>query len=119
LSLRIYLDDCAYAKDLVLLLRSAGHEVVTPAESGTSGQDDEVHFRFAASRGLVLLTRNCHDFDVLHQANPHHPGILAVYQDNDRSRDMSYADIVRAIANLEAAAVELADGFHVLNVWRY
>ncbi len=31
MSLQIYLDDCAYAKQLVVLLRSAGHQVVTPA----------------------------------------------------------------------------------------
>ena len=36
--------------------------------------------------------------------DPRHSGIFAVYQDNDPSRDMSNADIVRAIRNLEEAA---------------
>jgi len=49
--------------------------------------------------------------------------ILAVYQDNDPSRDMSNADIVRAIRNLEEAVQQggspLHGAFHVLNDWRY
>jgi hypothetical protein len=53
LSLNLYLDDCAYAKTLVQLLRAAGHKVVTPAEAGTSGKADEVHLQFAASQGMV------------------------------------------------------------------
>jgi predicted nuclease of predicted toxin-antitoxin system len=119
LSLKIYLDDCAYAKDLVRLLQAAGHEVVTPAQAGTSRQADEVHFRYAAAQGLVLLTRNPRDFEQLHRANPQHPGVLAIYQDNNPDRDMSYADIVRALANLEKAGIELRDAFHILNAWRY
>jgi len=119
LSLKIYLDDCAYAKSLVTLLRTAGHEVVTPADAGTSGKADEIHFQHAEEHGLILLTRNPDDFAALHEANPEHPGILAVYQDNDPDRDMSYGDIVRALANLENAGIPLEKSFHVLNAWRY
>jgi hypothetical protein len=32
---------------------------------------------------------------------------------------MSYAEIVKAIANLENARIPLAGEFHVLNAWRY
>jgi len=46
-----------------------------------------------------------------------------VYQDNDPSRDMSNADIVRAIRNLEEAAQQggppIQGEFHTLNDWRY
>ena len=59
----------------------------------------------------------------LHQANQQHPDILAVYQDNDPSRDMSQADIVKAIANIEATTESGGDPitgeFHSLNDWRY
>lgn len=119
MSLKIYLDDCAYAKTLVVLLRAAGHEVVTPADAGLTGRDDDVHFQHAAAQGLVLLTRNPRDFELLHRANPSHAGVLAVYQDNDPDRDMSYAEIVRAIANLEGSGLPVAGSFHVLNAWRY
>jgi hypothetical protein len=42
-----------------------------------------------------------------------------VYRDNDRTRDMADADIVRAIVNIHAAGVPLAGETHVLNHWRY
>jgi hypothetical protein len=62
-----------------------------------NGEDDDVHFGFAAARGLTLNTKNPADFKALHDLEQRHSGIFAVYQDNDLSRDMSNADIVRAI----------------------
>jgi hypothetical protein len=119
LSQKIYLDDCAYAKHLVRALEQAGHPVVTPAQAGLTGRPDDVHFRYAAERGLVLLPRNPDDFLELHQRDPTHAGILVVYQDNDPDRDMSHADLVRAIANLLSAGVTLPGTVQVLNAWRY
>jgi hypothetical protein len=119
LSLAIYLDDCAYDKILADLLRQAGHHVVTPADAGTSGAADDVHFRLARANGWVLLTKNPLDFEQLHQADSAHAGILAIYQDNDPARDMDRGEIVRAVANLEQASVVLPGQFHVLNHWRY
>jgi hypothetical protein len=119
LSLSVYLDDCAYAKELVALLRTAGHQVTTPADAGTTGTSDDIHLRYAAANSLVLLTKNPKDFAVLHAADSRHGGILAIYQDNDPDRDMNYAEIVKAIANLENAGIALARSFHVLNAWRY
>ena len=119
MSLKIYLDDCAYAKELATLLRVSGHQVVTPADAGISAQSDEIHFQYAAQQGCVLLTRNPRDFALLHKACQDHADILAIYQDNDLDRDMSYAEIVKAIANLESAGVTLAGFFHNLNAWRY
>jgi hypothetical protein len=44
---------------------------------------------FAIRNNRVLLTRNCEDFKVLHQAVASHPGILGIYQDRNYSKDMS------------------------------
>ena len=99
-------------------LRSVGHRVITPIEAGTSGKADEVHFLYAASQGLVLLTKNPDDFVQLHETTPEHAGILVIYQDNNPDRDMTYADIVRAIGNVEKAGIPLAKSLHVLNAWR-
>jgi hypothetical protein len=119
LSLSIYLDDCAYAHDLVLLLAASGHRVVTPADAGTTARSDDIHFQYAVANQLVILTKNPKDFWQFHQAGGPHSGILAVYQDNDVTRDMSYAEIVKAIANLESAGIAIGGEFHVLNAWRY
>jgi predicted nuclease of predicted toxin-antitoxin system len=119
LSQRIYLDDCAYAKELVRLLEAAGHQVTTPKQAGTSGKTDDVHFRYAAENNMMLLTKNPDDFFELHERNSLHSGILLLYQDNDPDRDMTHADVARAIANLEQAGTTFEGFCHVLNAWRY
>jgi predicted nuclease of predicted toxin-antitoxin system len=65
------------------LLRQVGYAVVTPFDAGLAGQPDEVHFGYATSQDLILLTKNPRDFEELHTRYPQHPGILSVYQDND------------------------------------
>ena len=119
MALELYLDDCADSTLLDLLLRQAGHTVVRPNDAGISGQHDHIHFAYALQHGLVLLTKNPRDFLVLHRQNPNHSGIFAVYQDNHLGRDMTPADIVAAIARIEAAVgYPIAGEFHNLNAWR-
>ena len=74
MSQRIYLDDCAYAKELVRLLVTGGHQVITPRQAGTTGREDEVHIRYAAEHSLILLTKNPGDFFGLHQKDSKHAG---------------------------------------------
>jgi predicted nuclease of predicted toxin-antitoxin system len=121
-ALSLYLDDCVLDHRLVDFLLRAGHRVVRSTEVGLEGEYDEVHFRHAADNGLTILTKNPADFEALHNSNQQHSGILVVYQDND-ARDMSIAEIVKAISNLEQAAQSGGDPingkFHSLNDWRY
>ena len=125
MALNLYLDDCSNSDLLADLLQQAGHQVVRPTDAGValSGEDDDVHFGFAAAHGLTLITKNPADFKALHDLGQRHSGIFAVYQDNDPSRDMSNADMVRAIRNLEGAAQQggppIQGEFHILNDWRY
>ena len=120
--MRVYLDDDIAAALLTQLLRQAGHDVQRPADVGTVGEDDSRHLTHAVREGRVLLSRNHDDFENLHDlvvaAGGHHPGILIVRKDNNPRRDLSFAGIVRAIANLSAAGVPVADQFIVLNHWR-
>jgi hypothetical protein len=119
LSQKIYLDDCAYTKELVRLLEAAGHQVTTPQQAGTTGREDKVHFHYASDNRLILITKNPDDFLELHEKDPDHAGILLLYQDNDPDRDMNHADVVRAIANLEQAGIAFEGACHILNAWRY
>jgi predicted nuclease of predicted toxin-antitoxin system len=124
--LALYLDDCAYSKKLVRLLTAAGHTVVVPAEAGLTGRDDAAHFAYACEHGLIVVTRNAADFHALHEQTlaraADHPGVFAVYQDNNPNRDMSYQEIVAAIGRLEAtwsaSGQSLGNNFHTLNAWR-
>jgi len=121
LSLALYLDDCAFSHELRRLLLRAGHDVETPADvhPPLTGEDDATHFAHAKAVGCAILTLNPRDFKELHDQDPDHPGILAVYQDNDPVKDMNYRQIVQAISNLESTSVSIAGGFWSLNVYRW
>ncbi len=121
MSRALYLDDCAFSHELKRLLLKAGHDVETPADVRPSltGEDDAIHFAHAKAVGRAILTLNPGDFKELHNHNPDHHGILAVYQDNDPTKDMNYRQIVQAIANLESTGVTVAGGFWSLNAYRW
>jgi hypothetical protein len=120
--MELYLDDCADANDLILGLRQAGHIVHSPRGEGTRGVDDPIHLAHAAMRGYTLITKNPDDFRRLHhdwqQRGQVHHGILLIYEENIRGKDMEPADIVRAIGKLLASGVPVLNELHVLNHWR-
>jgi predicted nuclease of predicted toxin-antitoxin system len=120
--MNLYLDDDSVRPLLIRLLRHAGHDVQLPRDVGRMGNHDAVHLRHAVQSNRVMLTHNHRDFQFLNElimdAQGHHPGILVVRRDNDRKRDLTPSGIVRALTNLLAAQVPLADHLHVLNHWR-
>jgi hypothetical protein len=103
------------------MLIDAGHDVQIPAdvEPPLIGADDELHFAHARASQRAILTLNARDFKMLHDQGNDHCGILAIYQDNDPTRDMTYRDIVEAIAHLERTEVSIARGFWILNAYRW
>src|SRR5262249_48718080 len=121
-AMRLYLDDNMAAALLVRLLRNAGHDVTTPADAALSGAEDPVHFTHAIADQRVILTKDHHDYQLMHnlviQSQGHHPGIFVVRQDNDPRRDLSPGGIVRAIEKVTAAGIPIADQYIVLNHWR-
>ena len=119
MSLQLLIDEDSQDKVLVKLLRKAGHDVVTVNEAGLMSQPDLVVFNYAAENNRVILTLNCSDFEVLHEENPSHSGILAVYKNDNYTKDMNFKEIVKATSNLEAASIPLANQFISLNQWNY
>ena len=120
--MRIYLDDNTASALLVRLLQKAGHDVQAPADVGLAGNDDAVHFTHAIDDDRVILSCDHEDFKNLHvlvmRSGGHHPGVFVVRRDNDPTRDLKPAGIVRAVSRLLAASVPIADGYHFLNHWR-
>ena len=120
--MQIYLDDCADDDDLIAYLTQAGHSVHTPRSEGTKGASDLVHLEHAAVQGYTLLTLNPSDFEKLHHRwqalGRTHSGIFLIYQDNIRGKDMGLPDVVRAISNLLASSLPIANEIHSLNQWR-
>ena len=90
MALDLYLDDCSNSGLLADLLEQAGHRVVRPTDPdvGLDGEEDHVHFAYARANNLTIVTKNPGDFLELHEAEQGHSGILAIYQDNDSTRDM-------------------------------
>ncbi len=120
--MRLYLDDDLASPLLAKLLRAAGHDVQLPADVAMAGKDDAVHLAHAVRQQRVFLSRNYSDFQNLHDlvvaVQGHHPGILVVRRDNDPRRNLTRADIIRAIAKLVAAGSPIADQYIILNHWR-
>jgi hypothetical protein len=87
-----------------------------------AGASDPRHLIHAVRHDLVLVTKNYDDFDDLHlliqASGGQQSGVLVVRLDNDPTRDMKDRDMVRAIGNLEAAGVPIANELHILNHWR-
>ena len=101
------------------MLRADGHDVLTVSEANLTAKPDQTVLNFARSKQRALLTRNCDDFFILHEADPAHSGILAVYQDAAPKKAMNYAAIVRAITNLESTGLPLSGQFIVLNQYNW
>lgn len=135
MSLKLLVDEDTQALPLVKTLRKANHDVVTVNEANLMGQPDNIVLEYATQNNRIVLTRNCRDFEgegcavarripnhlveALHEANPNHPGIFVIYQEADPLKKMSRKDIVKAIANLEAAQIPLQNQFISLNHWNY
>jgi predicted nuclease of predicted toxin-antitoxin system len=120
--MNLYLDDNSVKASLANLLRRAGHHVTLPTDLGLGGASDPRRLASCAGPGFVLLTRGQDDFldlhDLVQATHGSHAGILVVCADNDPARDMKDGDIVRAIANLEAARVPIENDLNILNHWR-
>ncbi|HET6880954.1 MAG TPA: DUF5615 family PIN-like protein [Pirellulales bacterium] len=120
--MNLYLDDDMVKGSLVARLRRAGHQVILPTDAGLVGAWDPLHLLYAVQGELMLISKNHDDFrdlDLLVQAaGGQHSGIAIVRADNDPRRDMTDGDIERALDNLQAANVLIANEFHILNHWR-
>src|SRR5262249_38916932 len=113
--MRLYLDEDIASALLSKLLRHAGHDVKTPADSGLMGKDDPVQLVFAIREQRPILSLNYTDFENLHllilEAQGRHPGILVVRRESDPRKNMSPRDIVRAARNLERAGIPLQNEY--------
>lgn len=120
--MNLYLDDNSAKASLVNALRRAGHDILIPSDLGIAGVSDARHLAACATHGRAILTKDHDDFldlhDLVQATHGRHAGILVVRSDNDPARDMKDRDVVRALANLQAAQVPVENGFHILNHWR-
>lgn len=118
--MRLYLDDDTISFALVQSLKAANHDTVLPKDAGLSGASDPEHLTYAIQQGVVLLTKNYKDYEVLHKlvnaAGGHHPGILLIREDNNRKRDLKPHQVAQAVTKIEAEVT--TDQCLIVNHWR-
>lgn len=119
MSQRLLIDEDSQSRILVSFLRAAGHDVLTVNEADIAGSPDNKILEYASQNNRVVLTRNCDDFDELHQSGLTHSGIFAIYEGKDQSKNMSRQSMVRAIQNIEASGIDIENCFIELNKWTY
>ncbi len=119
MSLRLLVDEDSQAKILVTLLRKDGHDVLTAGAAGLTGKRDVMVFAYAVREQRVILTHNCIDFRALHNAAPNHPGILCVYEYAEDSKNMTYSEVVRAIATIQKSEWNVAGDFVAVSNWNF
>ena len=114
--MRLCLDENLRSKELRSRLQAGGHEVLDP----DLGINDVDVWEFAQRHSAVVVTGNAVDFGPLARASERHAGLLLVYRDNDRPRDMTSADIAAAAGNVATAYDGAIDGqVLVLNQFRW
>jgi hypothetical protein len=120
--MRLYLDEDSSSNLLAALLRHSGHDVTTCLDLNSEGASDVVQFTQSNRDQRVILTRNHHDFEDLHDlvqsVRGRHAGILVVLNENNKRRDMNERQIERAINQLISAAVPIENEVNVLNHFR-
>ena len=74
-----------FPRQVVLALRTLGHDVLTSYEAGQANQSiqDKDVLAFATQQSRAVLTINRHDFIQLHKLNETHAGIIVCAQDED------------------------------------
>jgi predicted nuclease of predicted toxin-antitoxin system len=120
--MNFYLDDSLASKSLEALLVKSGHRALRSQQANLLGANDARHLGYAIGAHLITLTSDWEDFEDLHQliliAGGTHPGIITVRFENDKTRDMRPAQIVRALSRLERSGIPLSSELIILNHWR-
>ena len=119
--MKLLVDEDTKAKILMKLLRKAGHDVVSTQDLGIDTVEDPDVFAEAQKLGRVMLTKNTEHYLKLHkqQKESGHFGVLAIYENANPDKDMSYDDIVNAVGNIETAKISLSNNFQSLNTWNW
>lgn len=66
--LRLYIDEDAMGRSLLVALRARHVDVVTATEANMTNKSDEEHLRWATANRRVLYSSNIADYVQLHQA---------------------------------------------------
>ena len=81
----LYADE-QFPLQVVELLRTLGHDVLTVQEAGNAGFSDPEVLAFAVSNVRAVISQNRRDFIRLHIQQPDHAGIIVCTDDKNLER---------------------------------
>jgi len=128
--IKIYLDEDLDWNSLIVALKIAGFEAISPRQVNMRRQQntdkdvwDFQQLSFAAEKGYTLITANPKHFKELQKSwqRKHRPhfGILVLYKYNDPEKDMNPAQIAKAIKNIINLRLELRNQLYRINDFKY
>jgi hypothetical protein len=115
---RLYIDEDAIHREVVVGLRARGFDVLTPVEAEMVSRDDEDHLDAAATRGRAVYSFNARDFYRIHTewvtAGRGHAGIILAEQQR-----YSAGEQIRRLAALVStlSAEEMQNRVEFLSGW--
>jgi len=117
-----YLDDAVDQDLLIQLAAASSHQLISPRTLGRSGDSDAMHFLYATTQRMPIMTRNASDFEGRHEfalgIGGHHSGLFIIYDESNRSKNMRPREVVTSLTNLESATLDLSDQLVALNHYR-
>ncbi len=120
--MKIYLDDNNDDNNLIIVLRAAGFEVISPRDINSVGKKDLEHIELALKLNAAILTSD-EGYILYHQSllkqNKSHTGIFVVYKSNNYKKDMKYYQIARAIKNIINLNLPVPNNLYKLNEFNY
>ena len=118
MKIAFYRDEVSQDSDLVRALRLREVDVMSSAEAGMNGSEDQQQLTFAAAQGRVLYSFNSRDFFQLHSVSitegKMHAGIVLAPQ-----RQFSIGEQARRLLKLIGAKVaeEMRNQVEFLGAW--
>jgi predicted nuclease of predicted toxin-antitoxin system len=112
----LLLDENAESGWFASCLRKAGHDIACLRDLVPKGASDRGVLELAAHEQRVLYTRDRDSFDLSISATGH-PGIILEFVTGTPG-DMSYAQIVEAIAVIESRYPDLSNQVIIVNSFR-
>jgi predicted nuclease of predicted toxin-antitoxin system len=88
---RLYANE-QFPRQVVVLLREKGHDVLTVQEAGNREAPDDEVLAFATQEQRAVLTLNRRHFIRLHQLQPVHAGIITCSRDDNWARQAERID---------------------------
>lgn len=118
-NIKVYLDDNIDEDELIAFLRSNNFQVISPREISMRHKSDNEHLKCASLNNAILLTNDKNFPKDSNSKTIIHKGILILYKDNNKKKDITLTKIIKAFKNIEKQKIDLEKKVYPLNIFIY